>query len=148
MTAYLEMEKALRQLVEKTDRAVSIKYSGASLTGADWIELDRLSREARVLLNSGLKRDEPNPGFDPDQCFDSVKEAISVIGKCPNVRKALIETVEANIENGEFGFASELVYDAEQILTEPLAEISDDLWPEGVEADALPSESAPKLKSK
>jgi len=47
--------------------------------------------------------------FSPDMQFDSVTEALEIIEIQADQMQALKDIVSANIDNGEFGFAAELI---------------------------------------
>lgn len=47
--------------------------------------------------------------FDPAQQFDHVSDAVDLINQEPSPIDALMQVIRSNVENGEFGFASDLV---------------------------------------
>ncbi len=63
------------------------------------------------------------PDFNPHQGFESPTEAIALIAKQPDRLAAMLAIVQANIEMGEFGFASEVVEEFQTI--EPPQQIID-----------------------
>jgi hypothetical protein len=56
---------------------------------------------------------EENPGFDPAQEFESVAEAMRIIGEQPKAMAAAKAVILANIDRGELGFASDIVKELE-----------------------------------
>ncbi len=51
--------------------------------------------------------------FDPHRQFDSPSEAIEYCEKQKDPMKAMWAIAQANVDMGEYGFASEVVYESE-----------------------------------
>jgi hypothetical protein len=57
----------------------------------------------------------PLKDFKPDRGFDSPSEAAEYCAEFPEPEKRAMEIVQANIDMGEYGFASELVAEMETL---------------------------------
>lgn len=76
---------------------------------------NELLKEAAANLHRFLEpaEEEQSSDFDPGRQFEHVDEAIAYCRQQPDPRAAVRAIVIANMDAGEFGFASELVKEAE-----------------------------------
>jgi hypothetical protein len=96
-------DKNVGQAIEILQEAAE-KIKGILNNNKDWPVLERQHKEILQLL-VGFEN------FDPHRSFDSVEEAITYINRYSDPEDRLFETLRSNFDNGEFGFARELLYD-------------------------------------
>lgn len=106
---------AISEVVDalKTGAEADIWYDAAyyhDVGASETIEKTQLAMQNAVemLTNGGLAISHENT-LDPDQQFETIADAIKLILSQDNPLKALKAFVCANLDNGEFGCASDLI---------------------------------------